>query len=75
MLVLERKPGQRIRIGDAWLTVLGFRSGRVVLGFDAPLAVVIEREELIAKEDGLYAFNGERYERVTNESAKAAGSS
>jgi carbon storage regulator len=48
MLVLSRKPGERIRIAnDIWITVIGERRGKVRLGIEAPDDVEIAREELI----------------------------
>ncbi|HEX8199977.1 MAG TPA: carbon storage regulator [Isosphaeraceae bacterium] len=47
MLVLSRKPGERIRIGGGvCLTVLRVRGNSVRLGFEAPAQVPITREEL-----------------------------
>ena len=48
MLILRRREGQRIRIGDdITLIVAEIGRGRVVLAFDAPKDVMINREELI----------------------------
>jgi carbon storage regulator len=47
MLVLSRKPGERIRIGTrVVLTVLSLKQGRVRLAFEAPNDVAIFREEV-----------------------------
>lgn len=47
MLVLSRKQGERIKIGDGiTLTVLGVRGGVVKLGIDAPPHMRILRGEL-----------------------------
>ncbi len=47
MLVLQRKPGQRIMIGDSVaVTVLEVRNGRVKLGLEGPPEVPIHREEV-----------------------------
>jgi carbon storage regulator len=47
MLVLSRKKGERIHIGECVvLTVLESRHGQVRLGFEAPKDVVILREEI-----------------------------
>ena len=47
MLVLSRKCGEAIVIGDGvTVTVLGVEGGRVRLGFVAPLDVPIHREEV-----------------------------
>ncbi len=47
MLVLSRKQGEQIKIGDGiTLTVLGVRGGVVKLGIDAPPHLRILRGEL-----------------------------
>ena len=47
MLVLSRKRGEGIVIGDGvTVTVLDVRGGRVRLGFDGPAEVPIHREEV-----------------------------
>ena len=47
MLVLSRKQGEEVVIGDdIRLTVVAIRGGRVRLGFTAPPDVAIQREEL-----------------------------
>ncbi len=47
MLVLSRKPMQRIMIGnDIVLTVVDIRHDKVRLGFEAPPEVAIHREEV-----------------------------
>lgn len=52
MLVLSRKLGQTIRIGDdVSVTILHLAGGRVRLGIDAPLDVPVHRSELRAKID------------------------
>jgi carbon storage regulator len=49
MLVLHRRPGQRVLIGnDIAVSVLHVRGERVSLGFEAPPAVNIVRGELVA---------------------------
>jgi|GEM_PF-1788803 len=48
MLVLTRKQGEKIRIGDdIVLKVVGFAGSRVRLAFDAPSDIRILRGELI----------------------------
>ena len=50
MLVLSRKPGERIRIGpDIEIVVLDIKGLHVRLGIRAPLAVTVHREELYRK--------------------------
>jgi carbon storage regulator len=47
MLVLSRKQGERIQIGDSiCVTVLDSRNGKVRLGIDGPASVPIHREEV-----------------------------
>jgi carbon storage regulator len=50
MLVLSRKPGEGVVIGDnTRLTVVAIRGNQVCLGFTAPPDVSIQREELCPK--------------------------
>ena len=47
MLILTRKVGERIRIGDdISVIVLGLRGNQVRIGIDAPSHVSIHREEI-----------------------------
>lgn len=47
MLVLTRKLGEIIRVGDSVkITILEIRSGAVKLGIEAPLEVKVHREEI-----------------------------
>ncbi len=56
MLVLTRKPGQQIAIGDdIMVTVLQSNNGRVRLGISAPREVPILREELLPSAESLPA--------------------
>lgn len=49
MLVLSRKPGQAIVVGDKIrVTVVRVRGGAVRLGIEAPAEVAIRRKELAA---------------------------
>ena len=51
MLVLSRKPGEQVVIGDGiTLTVVEVRGGRVRLAFDAPAQVGIRRAELACRQ-------------------------
>ena len=53
MLVLSRKQGEAIVIGDGvTVTVVGIQGGRVKLGFYAPAEVPIHREETYQKIEG-----------------------
>ena len=54
MLVLSRKVGERIRIGDeVVVTVLAIVGSRVRLGIEAPSSVSILREELVARDGAM----------------------
>jgi len=47
MLILTRRIGERILIGDdVSITVLGVRGNQVRLGIDAPAEVAVHREEI-----------------------------
>jgi carbon storage regulator len=51
MLVLSRKPGEEVVIGDSIrLTAVAIRGNQVRLGFTAPPDVCIRREELCQKQ-------------------------
>jgi carbon storage regulator len=59
VLVLTRKSGERLKIGDdITVTVLEIRGSHVRLGIQAPSSVVVHREEI--------------YERVREENLRAA---
>jgi carbon storage regulator len=50
MLVLSRKTGERVRIGQfIEVTVLESNHGRVKLGFSGPPEVPIHREEVLRR--------------------------
>jgi carbon storage regulator len=50
MLVLTRKLGENIRIGDSIkITVLEVRSGQVKIGIEAPPEIKVHREEIYAR--------------------------
>tara|TARA_R100000808_G_scaffold17862_1_gene39305 strand:+ start:45189 stop:45392 length:204 start_codon:yes stop_codon:yes gene_type:complete len=52
MLVLARREEERVRIGDGiWVTVLEIRENCVRLGFDAPPAIPVLREEIVEEGD------------------------
>jgi carbon storage regulator len=53
MLVLSRKPGEKIVICDnITITVVSVIGNKVRLAFEAPNQVRIMREELLASQDG-----------------------
>jgi carbon storage regulator len=62
MLVLTRKLGENIRIGDnVKITVLEVRGTQVKLGIEAPPEVIVHREEI--------------YTRIQEENRRAANAS
>jgi carbon storage regulator len=53
MLVLNRKPGEKVRIGsDITLAVLEVRGNRVRIGLAAPAQIRIARQELYDRVGG-----------------------
>jgi carbon storage regulator len=61
MLVLTRKPGESIRIGDnIKLTIVDVDGNNIKIGIDAPRTVAIHREEV--------------YKRILDENKKAVSS-
>lgn len=47
MLIVSRRQGQRIEIGDdIYITVIEVKGGQVSIGIDAPKSVCVNREEL-----------------------------
>lgn len=51
MLVLTRRSGEAVHIGDDIVVrVLGVKGGQVRLGFDVPKKINVVREELLKKE-------------------------
>lgn len=54
MLVLSRRPGQGIKIGeDIEVVIMDSHSGRIRVGIQAPPEVLILRTELEKKNDGI----------------------
>jgi len=50
MLILTRKPGETITIGDnIHIRVLGVKGGQVRIGVDAPREIAVNREEVHAR--------------------------
>ena len=45
MLVLTRKSGQSIQVGDVTITLLKTSGNKVRIGIDAPREVAVTREE------------------------------
>lgn len=60
MLILTRKEGSRVKIGEnIWVTVIQIGRGKVRIGIDAPAGVVILREELIKSQEQSQDQKGE----------------
>jgi len=58
MLILSRKMGESIRVGDnVTVTVLGVARGQVKVGIEAPRDLTVHREEI--------------YQRIQEEKARA----
>jgi carbon storage regulator CsrA len=49
MLVLTRKPGETIHVGDAIITFMECEHGRTRVAIEAPRATVIDRGEVAAR--------------------------
>ncbi len=50
MLVLSRKTGEKVRIGEnIWITAIRCEQGRTRFGIEAPPEVPIHREELLER--------------------------
>jgi carbon storage regulator len=50
MLVLTRRPGQTLTIGDnVTVTVLGIRGSQVRIGISAPNDIPVHREEIVVQ--------------------------
>ena len=53
MLILTRRPGESVKIGDeVTVTVLGVKGTHVRLGFGAPKEVAVHREEIYERIHG-----------------------
>lgn len=50
MLVLTRRPKERLRIGESVvITVLGIKGSQVRIGIEAPRHIAVDREEIHAR--------------------------
>ena len=60
MLILTRRPGESVKIGDdITVTVLGVRGNQLRLGFSAPQNVAVHREEVYERiQSGRRPANG-----------------
>ena len=64
MLVLQRYPGQSIKIGDeVVVTILGNNQGSTRVGIEAPRSIHIVRDELIERPVALESQNCAKNER------------
>ena len=62
MLILTRRVGESLRIGDdVSVTVLGIKGSQVRIGVNAPKSVSVHREEV--------------YDRINDENSKNSGDS
>jgi carbon storage regulator len=53
VLVLTRKPGEALKIGeDITLTILGVRGNQVRVGISAPKSLRIDRQEVLDRTQG-----------------------
>lgn len=67
MLVLTCRVGETLIIGDdIKLTIVGVKSGQVIVGIDAPKEVQIQREELLLrKQEEKNANSSDKKDRST----------
>jgi len=55
MLILTRRPGESVKIGDdITVTVLGVRGNQLRLGFSAPRHVAVHRKEVYVRIQSAY---------------------
>ena len=47
MLVLTRRPGQAIKVGNSTIVVVSTSNSKVKLGIEAPLDITVLRDELL----------------------------
>lgn len=58
MLILTRRPGESIKIGDdITVTILGVAGNQVRIGVEAPKSVAVHRDEIYTK----IQLQGERH--------------
>ena len=72
MLILTRKPGEVIRIGDnITVTLLATKGNQARIGIDAPLAYSVHREEIyerILKENNATEIKDIHLEKIKEKS-------
>jgi carbon storage regulator len=67
MLILGRRPGESVKIGDdVTVTVLGVKGGQVRLGFTAPVTVAVHRQELYERIQAGKSANATSYDRCAS---------
>jgi carbon storage regulator len=67
MLILGRRPGESVKIGDeVTVTVLGVKGGQVRLGFTAPTNVAVHRQELYERIQAEKFANATCYRRCAS---------
>ena len=67
MLILGRRPGESVKIGDdVTVTVLGVKGGQVRLGFTAPANVAVHRQEVYERIAAEKLANATRYGRCAS---------
>lgn len=60
MLVLSRREGEKLLVGDAVITLIAVQGSRVRIGIEAPPEVHVLREELQGQQrDSLQPFAGQ----------------
>jgi len=65
MLILSRRPGESVKIGDeVTVTVLGVRNGQVRIGVTAPKSVAVHREEVYARIQAVEAVKVSQKEAI-----------
>jgi carbon storage regulator CsrA len=65
MLILSRKMGECVKIGDdVTVTVLGMRNGHVRIGIHAPRTVAVHREEVYERIQAIKASQQEVIEAL-----------
>jgi carbon storage regulator len=59
MLILTRRPGESVKIGDEiTVTVLGVRGNQLRLGFSAPEHIAVHRQEVYERIRAARVANG-----------------
>lgn len=65
MLILSRRPGESVKIGDeVTMTVLGMRNNQVRIGVTAPKSVAVHREEVYQRIQAVEAVKVSQKEAI-----------